>query len=98
MAKFIIEVSDGYIRERADLDNIIEHAKGDVAQGMIELMAFQNIEKSIDDGKTEFVIRSNDFVDAEETPRKCFNALVAQIAATVLMKEAVEDKQVEKER
>lgn len=93
MAKFIIEVSDGYIRERADMNNIIEHNKDDVARGMIELLAFSNLEKRIDDGQNEFVIRTSDFKDAEETPRKALNALVMQLASVTLLNEIVLEKQ-----
>ena len=89
MAKFIIEVSDGYIRERANIDGIVERNKDDVARGMIEVMAFTNLEKRINNGETEFTICSKDYKDAEETPRKAFNSLVMQLASTCLLNEIV---------
>lgn len=92
MAKFIIEVSDGYIHERADIEGIVERNKDDVARGMIECLAFANLERRIDNGETEFVVRSKDFIDADETPRSALNSLVLQLASVCILNEVILEK------
>ena len=61
MARFIIEVSDDYIRERANADNVAQQAKnGENPLGlMADLMVFTALEREIDKGNNEFTISSN---------------------------------------
>ena len=92
MAKFIIEVSDGYIHERANIEGIVERNKDDVVRGMVECLAFTDLERRIDNGETEFVVHSKDFIDAEETPRNALNSLVLQLASVCILNKIVLEK------
>lgn len=85
MAKFIIEVSDSYIRERADIDNLTalsmqENVK--FPRLMVELISFSSLEKKIDEGVNEFVISSDNL---DEKVRKLFNDTLTQVASLALI-------------
>ena len=81
MAKFIIEVSDNYIRERADVDTIQILAKqkdADPLHIFADMVVFSTLESEIDKGNNEFVIKSEDI---EEDKLKMFNDTVTMVGA-----------------
>lgn len=82
MAKFIIEVSDGYIRERANIENIVNTAK-DTICGLGDFFAFGGLEKALDEGTNDFYISSKDL---DEQERGVFNRAMSFIAAIVTVK------------
>lgn len=94
MAKFIIEVSDGYIKERADLLNIVTTNEGDsnaVMKAMVELITFSGMEKEIKDGKSEFYVSSKDIEDKQVLG--LFNHLVLNAASVYMANKATKIKE-----
>lgn len=95
MVKFTITVSDGYIRERADIENISKMAENgqSFAKSMLDIMAFSLIE---DDIKTkdnvEYEINSNDFTDTKKL--KVFNDTLSLVASLVQIKDIKAVKEV----
>lgn len=58
--KFIIEVSEEYIREHADVEKISQRNNGDkngFIRAMFDMIAFSSIEKEMDKGNTEFTFK-----------------------------------------
>lgn len=88
MVKFVVEVSDGYIRERADVDNLEKLMNG--ADGkdsplsfFADFMVFSCIEKKIeDDGVNEFVIKFDKDAGKEEI--SILNKAITYLAAIVI--------------
>jgi hypothetical protein len=97
MVKFTITVSDGYIRERADVENIskmIENGQG-FAKSMVDIMAFSLIEHDIKTkDNVEYEIDSNDFTDSKKL--KIFNDALSIVASLVQIKDVKEVKEVAK--
>ena len=95
MVKFIITVSDGYIRERADVENIskmIENGQG-FAKSMLDIMSFGLIEHDIKTkDNVEYEINSSDFTDSKKL--KMFNDALSMVAALVQIKDVKEVKEV----
>jgi len=85
MAKFIIEVSDSYIRERADVNNLVAFSKQEDVKFprlMVDLISFSSLERKIDEGVNEFVISSDNL---DEKVRKLFNDTLTQVASLALI-------------
>lgn len=66
MVKFIIEVSEDYIREFADAEKMLDDAsredgKSAIAK-LVHMFGYTEVVKKMDEGKTEFVI-TRDNVD-----------------------------------
>lgn len=81
MAKFIIEVSDNYIRERANVDTIQKLAMQKDANPLhllADMMVFSMLESEIDKGNNEFNIKSEDI---EEDELKMFNDTITMVGA-----------------
>ena len=65
MAKFIIEVSDGYISERCDMDNIMKtYTTEQMPMALADLVVFKFLEQEIKNGVSEFYVNSSE-VDEE---------------------------------
>ena len=59
MVKFIFEVSEDFIHESGKVENIEKTAKkGEhgAIRAMVQMIAFNEIEKAMKNGKTEFVV------------------------------------------
>ena len=88
MVKFIVEVSDGYIHERADVDNLEKLMKG--ADGkdsplsfFADFLVFSCIEKKIkDNGVNEFVIKFDKDAGKEEIA--ILNKAICYLAAVAI--------------
>lgn len=57
MVKITFEISEEYIREHADVDNVTTSFKDNVMMGMLNLLAFGGMEQELKNGKTEFVVK-----------------------------------------
>lgn len=88
MVKFVVEVSDGYIRERADVDNLEKLMKGADSKDnplsfFADFVVFSCIEKKIDDdGVNEFVIKFDKDAGKEEI--SILNKAVSYLAAVAI--------------
>lgn len=88
MVKFVVEVSDGYIRERADVDNLEKLMKGADSKDnplnfFADFMVFSCIEKKIkDNGVNEFVIKFDKDADKEEIA--ILNKAICYLAAVAI--------------
>lgn len=88
MVKFVVEVSDGYIRERADIDNLEKLMKdSDSKDNPLSLFAdfvvFSNIEKKIkDEGVSEFVVKFDK--DARKEEISILNKAITYLAAIAI--------------
>lgn len=88
MVKFVVEVSDGYIRERADIDNFEKLMKSadskDNSLGLFaDFMVFSCIEKKIEgDGVSEFVIKFDKDAGKEEI--SILNKAICYLAAVAI--------------
>ena len=81
MVKFIIEVSEGYIKERADIENILSICNNP-AKSMFDLIAFSTIEKDLEINENpEYIIKSTDFAD-DSNALKLFNDGVSLIVGS----------------
>ena len=60
MVKFIIEVSEDYIRESADAKKMLGNASQEGGQNaiakLVNMFGYTEVVKKMDEGKTEFVI------------------------------------------
>lgn len=94
MVKFTITVSDGYIRERADVENIskmIENGQG-FAKSMLDIMSFGLIEHDLKtNDNVEYEINSNDFTDSKKL--KIFNDALSLVASLTQIKDVKEVKE-----
>lgn len=83
MVKFVVEVSDGYIRERANVENLQKFVKDRNYNPLVliaEFVAFATLERIIkEDGVTEFNIKFDK--DADEGEIKVLNNAIATLAA-----------------
>lgn len=88
MVKFIVEVSDGYIHERANVDNLEKLMKN--ADGkdsplsfFADFVVFSCIEKKIeDDGVNEFVVKFDKDAGKEEIA--ILNKAICYLAAVAI--------------
>lgn len=58
MAKFILEVTDEYIRERANVETIkklAEQKGANLLSLMADMMVFSSLEQELDKGNNEFI-------------------------------------------
>lgn len=82
MVRFVVEVSEGYIEERGDLNNLMEMAK-DRDQNpiclMTDFMIFTGLKKEIEEGKKEFNVSSKNMIKREEL--ELFNRVVTLLGA-----------------
>ena len=83
MVKFVVEVSEGYISERANMENLEELVKDKNQNPLFligEFIAFASLEKRVkEDGVTEFNIKFDK--DADEREIKVLNNAIATLAA-----------------
>lgn len=85
MVKFIVEVSENYIKERANLEVIAEtnvDGKGSMVKALVEMIAFGSLENKVDKGEKEFTVSSKDFNEKEEL--SLFNSVVTQLGVLAL--------------
>lgn len=90
MVKFVITVSDGYIKERANLDNITQMvtAGGSIPKTLLDSMAFTLIENDVKTNTdVEYNISSNDYADSKKL--KVFNDMMSLLASLVFIKDEV---------
>ena len=95
MAKFILEVSDEYIRNQANPErmaaSIDDKTSGvDALSTLFDVIAIKNVRDEIDKGTTEFNLSIDDMDDDKE--RGIFNATVARCAMLCVMKQVNEKK------
>ena len=86
MAKFIIEVSDEYIRDHANVEKISERMKGEKDEfmmAMMDMVVFSAIEKKLDEGVNEFTVTADDM--EEGTEKKLFDSAVSRAGAAILV-------------
>jgi len=83
MVKFVVEVSEGYISERANMDNLeklVKECNNNPLFLLAEFITFAGLEKRVkEDGVTEFNIKFDK--DADEREIKVLNNAIATLAA-----------------
>ena len=89
MAKFIIQVSDEYIRKQADPEraaaSIDDKTSGvDAFNALFDAIAFKHVMDEIDKGTTEFNVSIDDMGDGNE--RGIFNSTASRCAMLCVMK------------
>lgn len=90
MVKFIVAVSEGYIKERANLDNITQMvtAGGSIPKALLDSMSFTLIENNVKNNPdVEYNISSTDYADSKKL--KIFNDMVSLLASLVFIKDEV---------
>lgn len=95
MVKFTITVSEGYIKERADIENISKMYENgqSFAKSIVDIMAFSLIKDKLkNNDNVEYEINSNDFTDTKKL--KIFNEVLSLIASLVHIKDVKEVKEV----
>lgn len=95
MVKFTITVSNGYIRERADIENISKMAENgqSLAKSIVDIMSFCLIEHDLKTkDNVEYEINSNDFTDTKKL--KIFNDALSIVASLAQIKDVKEVKEV----
>ena len=95
MAKFILEVSDEYIRNHADAEraaaSIDSKTSGvDALTALFDVIACKNVRDEIDKGTTEFNVSIDDMDD--DKARSIFNNTVSRCCMLCMMKQANEKK------
>ena len=99
MAKFIIEVSDEYIREHADVEKM-KDAMGSEGKGrhpmalMVDFIGFSVIERKLDEGVNEFRVNYDEIEN--EMAKKFFDNNIGDICNLVYMSSKDDEKQSEK--
>ena len=84
--RFIVEVSDGYIKERCDLENLeklVESNQIDPIKMMLDYMSFRRIAMKVEEGVTEFTVSSEKVTD--DRLRKGFNNLLSNVATLAVL-------------
>lgn len=94
MAKFIIEVSDEYIRDIANVNKIQANLsdaadKDDAIATFLDAITFSTLVKSLDDGVSEFVF-SQDNLASDKSVRRLFRNVISYCAAIKIAQEAQE--------
>lgn len=99
MAKFIFEVSDEYIREKADCElsvKTLEEKTGNEALSeLLDKLAFEKIKNEIDEGKTEFHLTVDDM--RNEKGLDIFHNTVSRIGALYLIRDVKSENNETKE-
>jgi len=95
MAKFILEVSDEYIRKQAEPERMAasfdDKASGmDALGALFDVIAFKHVSDEIDKGTTEFNLSIDDMDD--DKARGIFNSTVSRCGMLCVMKQANEKK------
>jgi len=86
MAKFIIEVSDGYIRERCDMENIMKtYTTEQMPVALADLVVFRFLEGELRNGVSEFYVNS---ADVDEDMVKILNDAVREAGMMYSLKAA----------
>jgi len=83
--KFIIEVSEEYIRHNADAEVIQKKAateKTDFIKAMFDMIAFSSVEKRMNDGNTEFTINRDEL---GEKTQELFDKTIGQVCMMATM-------------
>ena len=63
MVKITFEVNEEYIRKKADIKSMLESDNGEKAsfpRMMIQMIAFAGLERELDNGKTEFIVKQDE--------------------------------------
>ena len=66
MVKFIFEVSEDFIHEKAGVESIEQTAGkdgGNVIKALVQLVAMGDIERKLKEGRTEFIISRDNLKD-----------------------------------
>ena len=96
MVRFVVEVSEGYISERANVENLEKLVKDKNHNHLVliaEFVAFATLERIIkEDGVTEFNIKFDK--DADEREIKVLNNAIATLAA-VAIKQKIDSRVME---
>lgn len=90
MVKFIVTVSEGYIKERANLDNITQMVTngGSIPKALLDSMSFTLIENDVKNNPdVEYNVSSNDYVDSKKL--RIFNDMVSLLASLIFIKDEV---------
>lgn len=95
MAKFILEVSDEYIRNQADPERMaasIDDKTSGVAalSALFDVIAIKHVKDEIDKGTTEFNLSIDDMGDDKE--RGIFNHTVSRLGMLYVVKQVNEKK------
>ena len=89
MIKFIIEVSEDYIRESADANKMLDNASQEVGQNaiakLVNMFGYTEVVKKMDEGKTEFVI-TRDNIDPKMSELFGHTADNAALLAVMMQK------------
>ena len=96
MAKFILEVSDEYIRNHANPErmaaSIDDKTSGhDALSALFDVIAFKHVKDEIDKGTTEFNLSIDDMDD--DKARDIFNHTVSRLGMLFVIKKTNEKKQ-----
>ena len=88
MAKFIIEVDDEYIREKADPETAKKKmdpngSGGNVMKAMFDMIAFSAIERRLDEGMTEFRVTRD--MMSDDNRRDLFDRNIADVLMLAFM-------------
>jgi len=95
MAKFILAVSDEYIRKQADPERVAESIDDktsgkDAFSALFDAIAFKYVKAEIDNGTTEFNLSIDDMDD--DGVRDIFNSTVSRCGMLYVIKQANEEK------
>jgi hypothetical protein len=98
MAKFILEVSDEYIRKQAEPEraaaSIDDKTSGvDALSALFDVIAIKHVKDEIDKGTTEFNLSIDDMGDDKE--RYIFNSVVTRCGMLYVIKQVNEKKKQE---
>lgn len=96
MAKFILEVSDDYIRNQAEAErmaaSINDKTSGvDALSALFDVIAFKHVRDEINKGTTEFNLSIDDMDN--DNGHGIFNDTVSRCAMLCVLKQANEEKQ-----
>ena len=93
MAKFIIEISEDFIRKHSDVKALAESVMGksglEAIGDLLYAMSFSGILKAIEEGKTEFHV-SGDFSD--ENLSQAYESAAKSVAIIAYLSEKGSDK------
>ena len=95
MAKFILEVSDEYIRNQAQPERMTvsfdDKTSGvDALSALFDVIALKHVKDEIDKGTTEFNVNIDDMGDDKE--RTIFNHAVARCCMLCIIKKVNDEK------
>ena len=95
MVKFIIEVSEDYIRESADAKKMLGNASQEGGQNaiakLVNMFGYTEVVKKMDEGKTEFVI-TRDNIDPKMSELFGQTADNAALLAVMMQKREKSEK------